>query len=127
MDPKDSIRLIQSIMEQTKAGYWAGYDYEDSDHPGVTYGESGDITLNKEEAADFDKYCEDVAKFRAQTRLLAQRKKEVISIKKKLANRLKKADQLLVNLKELVEKYGHLENSADLLAAALMEFSDEED
>jgi hypothetical protein len=124
MDPKETMKLISHIMEQSNGGYrWSVDDYGDD----YRCDKNDEVLLSKDEAEDFDRYLEDAKKYRAQTRLLAQRKKEVISLKKKLANRVKKLDGLVVSLSELVEKYGDLENSADLMASVLMELGDDEE
>jgi hypothetical protein len=120
MDEIDKIEVIKSLVNSLSGkSSWGCYDYyadesEDNDKP--VY----------EEDEEYEEYRKDAEAFRRNTRLLAQRKKEVIAVKKKLADRLFKLDGAISSLKKLVEKYGHLEDSAELLAAALLELDDEE-
>ncbi len=115
--------MLETIFDAaSKSGAWnTGYWDEDGD-------EDGDETHDENEVSqeEYDEYIADRDEYLKQTRLLAQRNKEVNSLKKKLSYRVKKLDTFLAELKRLVEKYGDLENSADLLAQALLEFEDEE-
>ena len=119
MEPKDTIELINHIVNSSGGNKWYGYYDRDLDYDNKDKDRT--VILTEEESDDFDTYLDDVEKYRKETRLLAQRKKEANTAKKKLADKVKKLESTIVSLKELIEKYGDLKDSASLLTAALLE------
>ena len=58
-------------------------------------------------------------------RLLEQRKKEVTAQKRKLTAELKKARDLVDRLQTLVDRYGELQDSAKVLAEAMLKLEED--
>jgi TATA-binding protein-associated factor Taf7 len=120
MDYKQTKALLEMILDASQGNSlnWDDHDYDATSNTQV----ESDEEISEEE---WDEYSKDRDEYRRQTRLLEQRKKEYNSLKAKLKRQVKKADEFIAQLKVLVEKYGHLENSADLLATMLLEDDDE--